>query len=85
MVIAAVTAYGKSQNALQRTIKLGNNQDIMYLDIVIGYYCWGIFFEGSNFLFIFEGLKAMKIVLHWHHHALALDTIIYWQCVLLGD
>ena len=37
MVIAAVTAYGKSQNALQRTIKLGNNQDIMYLDIVIGY------------------------------------------------
>ena len=45
----------------------------------------GHFFEGSNFLFIFEGLKAMEIVLHLHHHALALDTIIYWQCVLLGD
>ena len=26
MVIAAVTAYGKSRNALQRTTKLGNNQ-----------------------------------------------------------
>ena len=40
MLIAAVTAYGKSRNALQRTIKLGNNQDIMYLDvsIVIGYF-----------------------------------------------
>ena len=26
ILIAAVTAYGKSQNALQRTIKSGNNQ-----------------------------------------------------------
>ena len=39
MPIAAVTAYGKSQNALQRTMKLGNNQDIMYSDVVLlGYY-----------------------------------------------
>ena len=30
MLIAAVTAYGKSQNAPRRTIKLGNNQDIVY-------------------------------------------------------
>ena len=86
ILIAAVTAYGKSQNALQRTIKLGNNQDIIYLDVSIVIclriqYIYPLTVHDT----IFEGSKVMKIVLHWHHPALSLDTIIYWQCVLLGD
>ena len=35
ILIAAVTAYGETPIAFQRTIKLGNHQDILYLDVSI--------------------------------------------------